>query len=96
MTTDVHNLSFEHLNQREDIGTFFRNTIYLDAGGIRALEQAKQACDRRGVTIVLSGIHTQPYMLCEKTGMLDKLGKENVCANIDLALARARELLGEK
>ena len=73
-----------------------RNTIYLDAGGIRALEQAKQACDRRGVTIVLSGIHTQPYMLCEKTGMLSKLGKENVCANIDAALARAREILGEK
>ena len=46
-----------------------RHMIYLDAGGIRALEQAKAACDRRGVTIVISGIHTQPYMLFEKTGM---------------------------
>ena len=51
-----------------------RNTIYLDAGGIRALEQAKAACDRKGITIVISGIHTQPYILLEKTGMADKLG----------------------
>ncbi len=70
-----------------------RKMIYLDAGGIRALEQAKAACDRKNVTIVLSGIHTQPYMLCEKTGMADKIGRENICANINLALDRAREIL---
>ena len=70
-----------------------RNTIYLDAGGIRALEQAKASCDKKGVTIVLSGIHTQPYLLCEKMGMLDKLGRENFCAHIDDAMARAREIL---
>ena len=72
-----------------------RKMIYLDAGGIRALEQAKQLCDKKGVKIVLSGIHTQPYLLCEKTGMADKLGRENICENIDLALVRARELLEE-
>ncbi len=71
-----------------------RNTIYLDAGGVRALEQAKIACDRKGITIVLSGIHTQPYMLCEKTGLADKLGRENICANITDALNRAKEILG--
>lgn len=70
-----------------------RNTMYLDAGGIRALEQAKASCDKKGVQIVLSGIHTQPYLLCEKMGLLDKLGRENVCAHIDLAMARAREIL---
>ena len=53
-----------------------RNLIYLDAGGIQALEQAKAACDRKGITIILSGIHTQPFLLCEKTGMTEKLGKE--------------------
>ena len=71
-----------------------RNTIYLDAGGIRALEQAKAACDRKGITIVISGIHTQPYMLLEKTGMADKLGRENIYDHISGALERARSLLG--
>ena len=69
-----------------------RNTLYLDAGGLRALEQLKEACDRKGVTIVLSGIHTQPYMLCEKTGMADKIGRENIFDNINGALDRAKEL----
>ena len=70
-----------------------RSTIYLDAGGIRALEQAKAACDRKGITIVISGIHTQPYMLLEKTGMADKLGRENIYDHISGALERAREIL---
>ena len=70
-----------------------RNTIYLDAGGIRALEQAKAACDRKGVTIVISGIHTQPFMLLEKTGMAEKLGRENIHDHINGALERAREIL---
>ncbi len=70
-----------------------RNTIYLDAGGIRALEQAKAACDRKGITIIISGIHTQPYMLLEKTGMADKMGRENIFDHISGALERANELL---
>ena len=68
-----------------------RNTIYLDAGGIRALEQCKAACDRKGITIVISGIHTQPYLLLEKTGMADKLGRENIFDNITDALNRCRK-----
>ena len=70
-----------------------RNTLYLDAGGIRALEQCKAACDRKGITIVISGIHTQPYMLLEKTGMADTLGRENIFDNIAAALERANELI---
>ena len=69
-----------------------RNTLYLDAGGIRALEQCKAVCDKKGISIVLSGIHTQPYMLCEKTGMADKIGRENIFDNITEAMKRAEEL----
>lgn len=72
-----------------------RNTIYLDAGGLQALEQCKAACDRKGIKIVLSGIHTQPYMLCEKTGMADKLGRENIFDNITDALKRAGEIVSK-
>jgi hypothetical protein len=32
--------------------------------------------------------------MMDKAGFLDRLGKENVCANIELSLARAREILG--
>ena len=70
-----------------------RNTIYLDAGGLRALEQLKEACDKKGVTIVLSGIHTQPYLLLQKTGMAKILGEENIYDHIDKALQRAENLV---
>lgn len=73
-----------------------RNTLYLDAGGIRALTQAKAACDIKGIQIILSGIHTQPYMLCEKTGMADKIGRENIFDNIEAALNRAKEVTDKK
>lgn len=72
-----------------------RNTIYLDAGGIRALEQCKAACDRKGITIILSGIHTQPFLICEKTGMADKIGRENIFGNITEALQRATEIVSK-
>lgn len=72
---------------------YMRNTIYLDAGGIQALEQCKSACDRKGMKIILSGIHTQPYMLLEKTGMADKLGRENIFETITEALERAKQII---
>ena len=70
-----------------------RNTLYLDAGGVKALEQCKQACDRKGITIVISGIHTQPYMLFEKTGLADLIGREHIFDNINSALEHTRTLL---
>lgn len=70
-----------------------QNMIYIDAGGIRALEQAKAACDKNGITIVISGIHTQPYILFSKMGMIEKLRKENICADIKEALSRTNQLL---
>ncbi|MCQ2610323.1 MAG: SulP family inorganic anion transporter [Treponema sp.] len=73
-----------------------RNTIYLDAGGIRALEQCLEACKRKNVTIVISGIHTQPYLLLEKTGAVEKFGRENIFDNIAAALNRATEIVSRK
>lgn len=72
------------------------NTIYLDAGGIQALLQLKNACDRKRITIILSGIKTQPYVLLEKTGMADKVGRDNIFEEIDEALVRAGEIAAIK
>lgn len=70
-----------------------RNTTYLDAGGIHALEQCKAVCDKKNVQIVISGIHPQPLKLLSKTGMLEKLGKDNVFDNIADALKRAETIV---
>ncbi|MBQ0050945.1 MAG: STAS domain-containing protein [Treponema sp.] len=72
-----------------------RNTIYLDAGGIKALEQALALSKKNGFQLVISGIHTQPYMLFEKTGMADKMGRENIFDNINGALERANQIVSQ-
>ncbi len=70
-----------------------RNTHYLDAGGIRALEQALAGLKRQKITLVLSGVHVQPRKLLTKMGLIEKIGAENVCDNIDIALERTKKLL---
>ena len=72
-----------------------RNTSYLDAGGINALGQCKEACDRRGVQIVLSGVKEQPMKLLKKSGMLERIGEQNAFTNINDALERAKEILSK-
>ncbi len=71
-----------------------RKVLAIDATGLNALEDLYERLHRRGKHLVLSGPHTQPLFMMDKAGFLDRLGKENVCANIELSLARAREILG--
>jgi SulP family sulfate permease len=71
-----------------------RKVLAIDATGLNALEDLYEKLHARGKHLVLSGPHTQPLFMMDKAGFLDRLGRENTCANIELALARAREILG--
>ncbi|HET7626494.1 MAG TPA: sulfate permease [Verrucomicrobiae bacterium] len=71
-----------------------RKVLAMDATGLNALEDIHKRLRRNGKHLILSGPHTQPLFMMDKAGFLDRLGKENVCANLDFSLARAREILG--
>ncbi len=71
-----------------------RKVLAMDATGLNALEDLYERLQRRGKHVILSGPHTQPLFMMDKAGFLDRLGRENVCANIELSLERAREILG--
>jgi SulP family sulfate permease len=71
-----------------------RKVLAMDATGLNALEDLYERLQRRGKHLILSGPHTQPLFMMSKAGFLDRLGRENTCANIALSLARAREILG--
>ena len=71
-----------------------RKVLAIDATGLNALEDIYEKLHARGKHLVLSGPHTQPLFMMDKAGFLDRLGRENVCANIQLSLARSREILG--
>lgn len=71
-----------------------RNVLSIDATGLHALDELQKKCARKGTTLVLSGVHTQPLMALTKSGILDSIGPANVTTHINLAVARARELVG--
>lgn len=73
-----------------------KNTKYLDAGGINALSQCKSACDRKNITIILSGVQEQPMKLLNKSGMADIIGRENIFDNITDALKHAEKISAAK
>ena len=49
-------------------------------------------CKKKNIQIILSHVGEQPMHVMEKSGFLDKVGRENVCAHIDDALERASKL----
>jgi len=69
-----------------------RHVLTLDATAVHTLEEIFAESTRSGVTLLLSGVHSQPLVVMQKTGFLEKVGLHNVFTQIDDALARAKEL----
>jgi len=71
-----------------------RRVLALDATALKTLEDVLQQCEKRGTRLLLSGVHSQPLVVMTRAHFLERVGEENVSADIDGALKRARELLG--
>ncbi len=71
-----------------------RSVPAIDATGIHSFESIIKACEKNGATLIMSHVNEQPMKVLKKSGMYKKIGKENICANIDEALARAKEIVG--
>lgn len=86
--------ALKRLKQEPDVLILrMRKVLAMDATGLNALEDLYERLRRHGKHLVLSSPHAQPLLMMDKAGFLDRLGRENICANIDLALARSREIL---
>jgi SulP family sulfate permease len=70
-----------------------RHVLAIDATAIRALEMELKSERKHGMILVLSGVHAQPLVAMRQSGFLDRIGEENICADIDAALARATEII---
>jgi len=67
--------------------------ISMDASALHKLEHLHGKLRKHDKHLILCGPHTQPYFLMHQAGFFKKVGTENVVANLDDALQRARELL---
>ena len=71
-----------------------KRVLALDATGLHALEEFHHHLQRRGSHLVISGVHTQPFMALSRGGFVEVLGEDNFCADMDTALTRAAVLAG--
>lgn len=72
-----------------------RQVPAIDASALHSLEVAVEKMQRDGVRILLTAVQPQPMKILFKSGLVDKLGLENFCANIDEALEKAGEILSQ-
>lgn len=70
-----------------------RNMTALDATGLKALEDITQRLRRSGRTAIFCGARDQPRAVMEHAGFRETAGVENMCENVDAALARARTVV---
>lgn len=69
-----------------------RSVNAIDATAMHALEQLKEKCEKKKITLILSHLNEQPMRIMKKAGFDERIGEENLCGHIDDALARAQVL----
>lgn len=65
----------------------------IDITALNSLEALYENCKKRGITLVLSHVNEQPMRVMQKSGFKGKIGKDNFCDHIDLAILRAERLI---
>lgn len=73
-----------------------RDVLALDATGLESLEDLLEKLRRHKKDLILCGPHSQPMFALTRAGLIDKIGLENVCGDMDNALARAKAILEAK
>ncbi len=72
-----------------------RNMTAIDATGLFALEETARHLHQAARTLILCGAREQPAQLIHRAEFEDVVGRENICANVREALARAEAVFEE-
>ena len=82
-------LAFTNEKHKNVLILRMRDVPAMDITGLESLEEAYKTCQKKGIHLLLSHVNEQPRHVMEKAGFVEKLGEENFCENIDVALAKA-------
>ncbi len=69
-----------------------RNMTAIDATGIASLEELAITLQQSGRAMLVCGARPQPEALMRESGFERHIGAENICANIDEAITRAKQI----
>lgn len=64
----------------------------IDITAMNTLITLYKKCEKNGITLILSHVNEQPMKAMKKAGFTEMIGKENICANIDAAIAHAEKI----
>lgn len=65
----------------------------MDTTALNALENIVERIKTANGVVILSGPHRQPLQMMSRAGFIEKIGRHNIRAHFDDALARAHEVL---
>lgn len=68
----------------------------MDSTALARLDELHEKLLRHKKHLVLCAPHTQPYAVMDRAGFLERVGAENIAADLDTAVARARGLAATK
>jgi SulP family sulfate permease len=71
-----------------------RDVPAIDSTAIHALREVVRRTQKDGALLLISDVHAQPMSALVRSDLIDEIGEENLCGNLEHALARAREHLG--
>jgi SulP family sulfate permease len=69
-----------------------RNMTALDGTGLYAIEEVARALQATGRTLILCGAREQPARLLHEAEFEEVIGKNNICENVQPAVARAQDV----
>lgn len=72
-----------------------RKVPFIDSTGIHNLTNLCLMSQKENIHIILSGVNEKVHNVLEKSGFYELLGKENICSNINEALAVADKEIKE-
>jgi SulP family sulfate permease len=70
-----------------------RNMTALDSTGMKEFEELADKLHATERTLILCGAREQPAKLIHQAEFEEHIGRENICPNVKMALARAEALM---
>ena len=72
-----------------------RKVPFIDSTGIHNLSNLILMNHEDGIHVILSGVTPKVHSQLEKAGFYQKMNPDHICPHIDVALAKAREFIGQ-
>jgi len=70
-----------------------RSVPAIDSTAINTLEKMIGTFEKSKTKLIFSHVNEQPYSVLLKAGIVERIGKDNFCKNIDEALAKAKTMV---